>query len=86
MSGPSRWKGAALADLRAAYESGSTKVDVLAAEHGTSRGQIMRMAKLHGWVRRGAPRLPAAAHRHWNLYRNVQRIAGRDVALQAVGA
>ncbi len=82
---PSRWKGETLLGLRIAYEEmPRLPVNDIAAFYGTSRGHLMRLAKQHGWKRRQADWLPAAAHDNWNLYRKVHRIAGRAVALEAV--
>lgn len=83
-NGPSRWKGQNLADLKAAYEGDQEQVEEIAARFKTSRGNLSRLAVLHGWRRRGPGRLPPEAHAHWNLYRKVQEIAGREAALQAV--
>jgi hypothetical protein len=47
-----RWRGAALADLRADYEGTTLKLREIAERHLTSPGNICNLAALHHWERR----------------------------------
>lgn len=81
---PRRWKGQELAELRSAYELGAIKVDILARYFGTSRGQMMRLARHYSWKRRQPPPLPEAARRHRYLYSMAKKHGGRAFALEVV--
>lgn len=88
---PHRWKGDELQAIKEAYDDWSLKVETIAELYQTTAGTIRVLAKKHGWRRRpmgGKPNPNSTrnmSRAKYAVYRKVQPILGREVALRTIG-
>ena len=88
---PTRWKGAALARLRAGWDDPAMPLPALAAAHGLEVSSLRRIAVRLGWPSRSRvskPILPVpyaelTPKQRWQ-YDKVRKILGRAAAVEAV--
>jgi hypothetical protein len=84
-SGPTRWKGNELEQVKKAYQDASKPVREIAAWHGVSRRAIHLLASKHGWRRRqlGRPKIGVEmSPEQRRLYKKIRPVLGREAALQ----
>jgi hypothetical protein len=87
-----RWRGEKLEQLREAYSELKLSFEAITEQFGISRDMTMYLARQHGWPRRrprfGRKPLPVPVSKmqrdQRNRYRYLQRIIGREAAVQAV--
>lgn len=75
--GKNRWWGSELEKIRKDYERSTLTVTQIVKKHGTSLGQLAKLAKKHQWIsRRGLrrnSRLPALKIRRVNLGKKIEK-------------